>query len=359
MNTLKGRHSSFLIILLIATLSTKRAQCSAFDFNKLANYRLINVDQINEYLQTNLNVKLNLDALTGYLQQLNNYLSFYSLLEQQPVDEQPRDVCLANRTDVCWHIDDSINIIDPTADGPFRWLTVYDLNGLNGPLARLNSFNLTATFNLNTFNLNSLTNLHSNRALLISYFDQFDNEELKNLLVSFNLFMPFVCSAFLFLLCIQNQHRRKIIELNQLFRQIECLSGLQQIKEDMRQLANVIDELKLDAKQNQELKGRLQQMLSNELRLKQDVNGNYIKGDHLKDGLFANGIRDHKGDQQKAEPEGHQLSVAFTEQINRINQQLKLNQLEQSKLKYMVCKTIESFDRILNKMKNNCELINS
>ena len=131
-------------------------------------------------------------------------------------------------------------------------------------------------------------------------------------------------------------------------------------EEDMRQLANVIDELKLDAKQNAELKSRLQQMLSNELRLKQqtDVNGNCIKGDYHQDGLFADGVyrrEPHKGDPDA----GPQLSLAFTEQISRINQQLKLNQLEQSKLKYMVCKTIESFDRILNKMKNNCELINS
>ena len=352
MNTLSHTTRSLVFILLIAALSIKRTRCEPFDLaNGLANLKLINVDLINEYLQTNVN----LDALAGYLQRLNDYLSFYSLLEQ-PTIEQRRDVCLANRTDICWHIDDSINIIDPNAGGPFKWLTSYDLNGLhlnalNGPLSQLNALNLSATFNLNTFNLNSLTSLHTNRALLISYFDRFDSEELKNLLVSFNLFMPFVCSAFLFLLCVQNQHRRKIIELNQLFRQIECLSGLQQIKEDMGQLVNVIDELKLEAKQNQELKSRLQQMVSNELRLKQDLNGNCIKGDHHTDGLFANG--------DKCRSEGHQLSTAFTEQINRINQQLKLNQLEQSKLKYMVCKTIESFDRILNKMKNNCELINS
>lgn len=375
MHTLHRTASPLFILALL--LSIRRTQCEpgAFDLNRLANLSLINVqlisDKITDYLHTNLNLNLPLDGLAGYLQRLNDYLSIYSLLEQ-PADERPRqDVCLANRTDVCWHIDDAINIIDPAACGPFEWLTSYNLdrlhlNGLNfsGPLAQLNAFNLTTTFNLNTFHLNTLhlnslasglTSLNANRALLFSYFDRFDNEELKNLLVSFNLFMPFVCSAFLFLLCIQNQHRRKLIELNQLFRQIECLSGLQQIKEDMRQLANVIDELKLDAKQNAELKCRLQQMLSQELRLKTDVNGNYIKGDHHQDGLFADGLyRAAKG-----EPEGQQLSLAFTEQINRINQQLKLNQLEQSKLKYMVCKTIESFDRILNKMKNNCELINS
>lgn len=351
------------LVLFVFTISSiKNAKCDyQFNYNELIKFR---IDLINNYLQTNLN------ELNNYLYKLNDYLSAYPLFEfdqtDQPIEEQSSNneqscnVCLRNRTDICWHIEDTINNIDLTTTielKPLKWFTNYNLTtftnlnsfnlkSLNLKSLNLNNFNLNKLKldTLNKFNLNNLNSLNVNRAFFISYFDNYDNEELKNILVSFNLFMPFVCSAFLFLLCIQNQHRRKIIELNQLFRQIECLSGLQQIKEDMKSLANVIDELKLDAKQNHELKIKLQQMLNNEFRLKQqlDMNCNHLKS----------------GDQNNPNNED-KFTNTFTDQINRINQQLKLNQLEQSKLKYMVCKTIESFDRILNKMKNNCELINS
>lgn len=335
----------------------------------------IKLNSINNYLQTNL---IDLNTFSGYLYKLNDYLTFYPMIDGRDEVREPTDICLANRTEVCWHIDDSIDIIDPrTPNEPLKWFTTvaYNLNTINLNnlnLHTLNSLNRLPTFSLNdTLNgLSSLNNLASldslaslsnlnvinifnvNRAAIIAYFDKFDTVELKHLLVCLNLFMPFVCSALLFMLCIQNQHRRKIVELNQLFRKIECVSGLQQIKEDMRSLANVIDELRLDAKQNQELKVKLQQMINNEFKHKQLCNPIPANGHPFSNQQFdlnGNQIRSNKGDHEST----------FGEQIGRINQQLKLNQLEQSKLKYMVCKTIESFDRILNKMKNNCELINS
>ena len=324
------------LINLILILILSNVKCDYLSEVKLK------LDLLNDYLQSNL---IELNSLTSYLGELNlnNYFAFYSLDVEPSLEEKQLDICLANRTDVCWHIEDTNNAVD--LDVHLKWFTNYNLNSI-----KLNSFNLNS-FSLNTFKLNELDTIQNvNRAF--AYFDRFDNQELKNILVSFNLFMPFVCSAFLFLLCIQNQHRRKIIELNQLFRKIECLSGLQQIKEDMKALANVIDDLKLDAKKNQELKMKLQQMLNNETKLKQqlDMNGNVLN-------VNSNHASHHSP--IRNEQENNLTSNTFTEQINRINQQLKLNQLEQSKLKYMVCKTIESFDRILNKMKNNCELINN
>lgn len=352
-------------------------------YNELLQVKL---ESINNYLQTKL---IDLNTLTNYLNKLNDYLTFYPIVDL-PDEQVPLDVCLPNRTAVCWDIEDTIDFInaDFSNKPSLQWLgtgynlkniniqTIYqntftlnttlaslrdltkldglsdglyrltNLNGLGNSLPSLKSFTRFKTLpNFQTLaTYTSLTNLNLNRAFFISYFEKFDNEELKNLLVSFNLFMPFVCSAFLFLLCIQNQHRRKLIELNQLVRKIECISGLQQIKEDMRALANVIDELKLDAKQNQELKIKLQQMLNNEFKAKQQITiQQHIQqanstGHHLGQNIDVNGnlVKSMKGD--------HDLSSTFTEQIGRINQQLKLNQLEQSKLKYMVCKTIERYD---------------
>lgn len=108
----------------------------------------IKFESINNYLQSNL---IDLDSFTSYLDRLNDYLSFYSLINDEAKVPMRIDVCLSNRSDLCWHIEDSINIIiidqkvpnQQTSVAPFDWFTsaAYQLNNMNLDQLNLHSLN--------------------------------------------------------------------------------------------------------------------------------------------------------------------------------------------------------------------------